>query len=251
MSEQEEAKLEAVLMAAKSYAEAFQKDVSEINLSASFHGRLGSGSVEHQSLDAAENRYRDACIFMLGQFSDPKAPGSDLRKALERLEPQFHPEPIGMGRYKHEFSVDFGEALSRVREKICHQVEHGILKMGNEPRNTTIIQHGPNSVAVATGDHSQVSVTVGYSNIAHLAAEAAKELQAWSIPAEKTDALKDRYMSIEDEAKKPDPDKSRMKRIAQGIENDMMAIKDAAISAGGSAFGAAAALALVSAIQNL
>lgn len=251
MSEQEETKLEAVLVAAKSYAEAFQNDVSEINLAASFHGRLGSGTVEYKKLDAAENRYHEACIFIVGQFPNLKALGGDLRHALERLEPQFHPEPKGMGRYRHEFSVDFGEALARVREKICHQVEHGILKMGNEPGNTTIIQHGPNSVAVATGDSSPISLTVSYSNIAQLVGEASKELQGWNMPPEKKDAIEDGYISIGDEAKKADPDKSGMKRIAQGITNDIRAMKDAAISAGGGEFGTAAATALLMAISSM
>lgn len=251
MSREESSKLDAVLEAASLYGDKFQNDVSNINLSASFSNRLGSGTVEYEKLDAAKNRYHEACIFIAGQFPDIKALGGDLRHALERLEPQFHPEPGGMGRYKHAFSVDFGEALARVREQICNQVEHGILKMGNEPRNTTIIQHGANSIAVATGDNSPVSLTVSYSRIAQLAGEALEELQGWNIPTDKKNAIEDGYIALGDEAKKAAPDKSRMKRLGQRIADDIRAMKDAAISAGGSEFGTAAATALLMAISSM
>ncbi|QLF69696.1 hypothetical protein FE840_009160 [Peteryoungia desertarenae] len=251
MSTQESKKLEAVLEAATSYGDKFQNDVSDINLSASFNGRLGSGSVEYQKLDAAKNRYYEACIFVVGQFPDLRALGCDLRAALIRLEAQFHPRPNSMDRYRHEFSVDFGEALARVRDQICHQVEHGILKMGSESRNTTIIQNGANSVAVATGDNSPVSLTVNYSKIAQLAGEALEELQGWNVPTEKRNAIEDGYIAIGDEAKKATPDKSRMKRIAQRIADDIRAMKDAAISAGASEIGTAAATALLTAISSM
>jgi hypothetical protein len=226
-------RLEVSFRRAEAVAERFRKTEIDIIHDAVSKGVLGNSRVELFVLEAAKQHYREACI---GMIRDNGGMVDGLREALAQLEPQFHRKPDGgCGAYGRRFDPGFLSHLSKIRDNLLEDLEHGLFDMGKKEQGSiTINQSGQNNVAAAAGDNSPVRISVTYSNIQQLIPAALDEAKVLPISEDDRQTIIDHIQSIEDESKKPTPDDGRLKRIGKRLAADFGKAKDVAITAGAS-----------------
>ena len=242
-------RLEVSVRRAEAVAERFRIAENGIILDAALKGATGSSRLELRILEAAKHHYEEACI---GIIRDNGGMVDGLPEALAQLEPQFHRRPDnGGGAYGRRFDPGFPSHLSKIRDHLLEDLEHGLFDMGTKEQGSiTINQSGPNNVKAAARDNSTVSVNVTYSNIQQLILDAMDEARALPISEDERHTIIDQIRSIEDESKRPTPDDGRLRRIAKRLVADLEAAKNAAITAGASAAAKGGIEKLLSAILS-
>lgn len=240
-------RLEVSVRRAEAVAERFRMAENRIILDAASKGVTGSARLELEILEAAKHHYEEACI---GIIRENGGMVGGLPEALAKLEPQFHRRPDnGGGAYGNRFDPGFPSHLSKIRDHILEDLEHGLFDMGKKEQGSiTINQSGPNNVAAAARDNSTVSVKVTYSNIQQLIPAAMDEARALPISEDDRHTIIDHIQAIEDESNRPTPDDGRLRRIGKRLVADLEAAKNAAITAGASAAATGGVNKLLSAI---